>query len=196
MHISTKRALPVLIALAAFATPALADPIAEGGPELIVSFDIRPAQCPNRVITELGFGPAILPTAIVGTDDVDVNDISANSLLLIVPEGGGFGGIGIPPIDTETEDVATPVDDPSDCNCTADGSDVVLDLSALFDQDAILDQLELVNPDAVQPEFELCITGLLNNGTPFRGCDCILVNFTPPVATSSSTWGRVKSTYR
>ncbi len=163
---------------------------------LTVFFDIRPEQCPNRLISGgFPFGPPTVPTAVLGTGDVDVSNIQVSSILLIVPGGGGYGNITIPPLETGTADVATPVDDPSGCNCTDDGPDVQLDLTALFDQDAILNALQLVNPDNVEPVIDLCITGNLLDGTPFAGCDCVVVDIIP-LATEPSTWGRVKSGYR
>jgi hypothetical protein len=183
-----------LLALAPLARTASAEEIPVG--DLTVFFDIRPEQCPNRLITGFdGFLPPTVPTAILGTDEVDVTNIQASSLLLIVPGGGGFGDISIPPIQTDELDVATPVEDPSFCNCTAAGPDVTLDLTALFDQNAILNALEIVNPGNVQPEFELCITGVLENGAPFIGCDCVLVD-TIPLGVQPLSWGRAKSGYR
>ncbi len=163
--------------------------------DLTVFFDIRPEQCPNRLISGQGFLPPSMPTAIVGTDELDVTNIQPTSLLLILPGGGGFGDFTIPPIQVGTQDVATPVEDPSFCNCTSDGPDVALDLTALFDENAILNALELINPDNQQPEFELCISGTLLNGTPFIGCDCVLVDIVP-VSVEANSWGRVKSGYR
>lgn len=165
---------------------------------LQVSFDIHPTVCPNPFnpwwITRSG----IVATAILGTPDLDVSNISMSGLVIVVPGGGGFedcggGGCGIPvpPIEVTINDVATPVVDPEECECTTDGADAFDDLYIVFDHDDITDALGGVSPG---DEFEFCIQGHLNDGTPFEGCDCVYI--TAPLPVESSTWGKVKSGYR
>jgi hypothetical protein len=173
-----------------------AAPAHAGGP-ISVFFDLRPAECPNRLYAGANRGGLLLPAAVLGTGDLDTANIVASSLLLVVPGGGGYGEIVIPPISTAPADVATPVLDPSNCNCTFAGPDVLVDLTMDFDAGAVIDALELINPDNVSPgfEFPLCIRGSLADGSTFFGCDCVLID-APPVAVDAQSWGRVKSGYR
>jgi hypothetical protein len=110
-----RRPLVTLLVLATLAAAFVAcggdtDPLVESstGPDLgradlsgvavvPVSFDIKPASCPNP------FNPksrGVLPVAIVGSTDFDVNDIDVSSILL---EGA------IVPLRSRIQDVATAV---------------------------------------------------------------------------------------
>lgn len=172
----------------------IVDPLPGSNTDVVVSFDLKPTSCPNP------FNPnphellpiENVPAAILGTDSLAANNIQNNSLLLDVPGGGGFRmNTLIPPLQTGYEDVATPVPDPTGCQCTTAGPDGYVDLTMKFDSDAIALALGSVQPGAV---FELCITGLLMDGRPFRGCDCIFI--VGPVGVEPQPWGKVKSEYK
>jgi hypothetical protein len=164
---------------------------AASGQTLTVSFDIKPTSCPNP------FNPPHLllterfPTAILGTPDLDVRTLNAGSLVLVVPGGGGFGDTNVYPTQTGFEDVATPVADPSRCQCTEAGPDGDEDLTIKFDADDINDALGAVWGGQ---RIHLCIEGTTLEGAPFRGCDCIVI--VGPVSTEGASWGRTKATYR
>ena len=178
--------------------------IAHAGGTLLVSVDIDPRNCPNEFDPpNVGFVGPTLATAILGTGEFDPLQIQPSSLVLVVPGGGGLrgGGPGIPPINTGIEDVSTPVLDPELCECTAKGSDGFIDLTAQFDAAAVsaalcADPTAEYCPVSAGDIIPLCLEGLLLDGTPFRGCDCILIIDPAPVSVESMSWGRAKALYR
>jgi hypothetical protein len=112
----------------------------------------------------------------------------------LVPSGGGLQTAGanyVYPIQIGLEDVATPVEDPSRCNCTEEGADGFEDLTVQFDADDIAAALGAIWGGQ---RIHLCIEGELLDGTPFRGCDCIII--VGPVSVEAGTWGRMKASYR
>ena len=148
-----------------------------------VPLDIKPTSCPNAFNSGQ---QGVNPTAILGTMDFDVSMIDLTSILLNLPGGS------IAPIRTEFEDVAAPMPlEPNPCECTTDGPDGFVDLTLKFDAQEVT--AALVDP-VPGDEFEICITGTLLDGTPFEGCDCIII--LGPVYIESSTWGSVKSLYQ
>lgn len=173
-----------------------AGPLHAGGLE--VSFDVHPTVCPNPFNPWWPTRSGIVATAILGTQDLNVANISMSGLVIVVPGGGGFddcggGGCGVPvpPIEVTISDVATPVVNPDFCECTSDGPDAFDDLYVVFDHDDITNAIGGVTPGET---LVFCIQGHLNDGTPFEGCDCVTI--TAPLPVESSTWGKVKSTYR
>lgn len=135
---------------------------------LIVPFDIKPTSCPNplnvKPFNRQKGGPpnSVLPVAILGTEDFDVSSIDLSSILLE----------NVPPLRHSYEDVATPVDDPTDCACTSEGPDGNLDLTLKFRKADIVYALGTVMDGQ---EVPLTITGLLLDGTEFEGTDCVLI---------------------
>jgi hypothetical protein len=105
----------------------------------------------------------MLPLAILGTDDFDVFTIDLASIRLA----------GVAPARSSYEDVATPVADGADiCECTTEGPDGHLDLTLKFNVQDIVAALGEVNDG---DELELTLTGVLNDGTPIQGKDCIII---------------------
>jgi len=122
-----------------------------------VNVDIKPGSCPNPLNVK---SKGKLPVAILGTETLDVYDIDAASLTLS----------GVRPIRSSYEDVATPVADPCDCNCTEEGPDGYLDLTLKFYTQDVADALgEVEHKD----EITLFLDGLLYDNTIIEGFDCI-----------------------
>jgi len=121
--------------------------------------DIKPQSCPNPLNVR---SKGVLPVAILGTEDVNVYDINVPTLLLE----------GVAPIRSNYEDVATPVMDGQECECTTEGPDGYLDLTLKFETEEIVNALgEVVNGETLV----LTLTGESLDGTPIEGSDCILV---------------------
>jgi hypothetical protein len=176
---------------------------AHAGGTLLVPVDIDPRNCPNEFDPpNIGFAPTTLSAAVLGTDGFDSANIQPSSLVLVVPGGGGLrgGGPQIPPIDTGFEDVSTPVLDPKPCACIVLGADGFVDLTAVFDAAAVaaalcVDMTSEWCPLSPGDEIPICLEGVLLDGTPFSGCDCIQI-ITPPLPVESTSWGRAKALYR
>jgi hypothetical protein len=133
--------------------------------------DIKPGSCPNS------FNPGshgVLPVALVGTADFDVTQIDISSLTL--ERADGVGGTvapheGPPGPHTVYEDLATPFDGTL-CECQEAGPDGFLDLSMKFKTDELVPALELDTMPG-NSAVKLVLRGLMLDGEPFIGQDCI-----------------------
>jgi hypothetical protein len=124
-----------------------------------VYLDIKPESCPNPINTS---SKGVLPVAILGTADFDVTEIDISTLLLA----------GVAPIRSSIEDVASPLVDGEECECTTEGPDGLLDLTLKFMTQEIIHAMGSVAND----EFRtLTITGTLLDGTPFEASDCVRI---------------------
>ena len=137
--------------------------IIEPKPALWVAVDIKPGSCPNPVNVK---SSGVLPVAILGTDDYDITTIDPTSIRLT----------GIEPLRSSFEDVATPVSDANDCNCTEEGPDGFLDLTLKFKTQRIVEAIGDVNDGDI---LVLELTGVLIDPIPFEksieGADCVLI---------------------
>jgi hypothetical protein len=95
-----------------------------------MELDIKPAGCPNPLNVKLfdwyldsSPKPPVFPTAILGSETVDVYDIDVSTILLE----------GVPPLRHAYEDVATP-DGRVDCACNDFDGDGYMDLTLKFDR--------------------------------------------------------------
>jgi hypothetical protein len=141
--------------------------------------DIKPGSCPNAFNIKLfEFAEdnkpkkgGLLPVAIVGTMDFDVNDIDVSTVLLegVAPLTKGSG----------IRDVTRPADDTSDCGCTLEGPDGIDDLQLKF----ISQQIAAAIAPGIQGDRLLTLTGQLLDGTEFEASDCIRIvgRATPPI---------------
>ncbi len=124
-----------------------------------VAVDIKPGSCPNPVNVK---SSGVLPIAILGTEDVNVITIDPTSIRLA----------GVEPLRSGYEDVAGPVSDSNDCNCTTEGPDGFLDLTLKFKTQRIVEAIGDVNDGDV---LTLELTGVLFGERPIEGADCILI---------------------
>jgi len=128
-------------------------------PALVVAVDIKPTSCPNPLNVK---SSGVLPVAILGSEDLDVSEIVPTSIQLA----------GIDAIRNDYEDVATPLLDVNDCNCTKAGPDGYLDLTLKFKTQRIVEAIGEVNNGDV---LTLQLTGVLFGERPIEGTDCILI---------------------
>jgi hypothetical protein len=141
-----------------------------------VHADIKPGSCPNSYNRG---SRGVLPVALVGAADFDVNEIDFSSV--VISRADGIGGSwapheGPPGPHSVVEDVATPFNGET-CDCHELGGDGIPDLSMKFKTQDLVDALELgdlPSGDLV----ELVVSGNLNDGTAFQASDC--VRLVPP----------------
>ncbi len=128
-----------------------------------VAVDIKPGSCPNPFnVASRG----VLPAAILGSDDFDVNTIDTASIFLE----------GVPAIRSSYEDVASPVDDANECVCTTEGPDGYTDLTLKFRTQEIVE--ELINTPGGLAEGQtlaLKLRGELTDGRVIAGSDCVVL---------------------
>ena len=128
-------------------------------PIIEVAIDIKPQSCPNPLNVN---NKGLLPVAILGSEDFDVGMIDVATIRLE----------GVAPIRSSYEDVAAPVIDGQECECTTEGPDGYLDLTLKFRTQDIVDALgEVVNGEVLV----LTLTGELSDEMPIVGEDCIRV---------------------
>ncbi|MHC4692137.1 MAG: hypothetical protein ACYS67_05290 [Planctomycetota bacterium] len=127
---------------------------------LEVAVDIKPRSCPNPINVK---SSGILPVAILGSEDFDVNIIDVASIQLA----------GVEPIRSSYEDVAAPVSDGNDCNCITEGPDGFLDLTLKFKTQDIVATLGEVNHNDL---LELQLDGVLHDETLIEGGDCVIIH--------------------
>jgi hypothetical protein len=132
-----------------------------------VDVDIKPGSCPNPLNVNEKC-PSVLPVAILGAEDFDVNTIHVASIRLI----------GVAPRCICYEDVASPVlNAQDDCNCTNDGADGFVDLTLKFNKQEVINAIGDVNDGEV---LQLVLTGNLIDGTKIEGFDCVkIIDKTP-----------------
>jgi len=121
-------------------------------PEPSIDVDIKPGSFPNSVNLK---SKGVLPVAILGTGDFDVNEVDFDTLLFGDPELIINGGTAVSPLRSALEDVS---------------GDGLLDLTLKFST-ADLVEYEALGPDTV----EGLLTGALFDGTPFEGMDSIRI---------------------
>ncbi|MHC4112541.1 MAG: GLUG motif-containing protein [Planctomycetota bacterium] len=124
-----------------------------------VTIDIKPGSCPNPLNVK---SRGVLPVAILGSSDLDINTIVATSVRLA----------GVAPIRDSCDDVAAPVSNGNGCECSTEGPDGFLDLTLKFETQKIVDAIgEVEHGD----ELVLELTGVLSDETPIVGSDCVII---------------------
>lgn len=128
---------------------------------LKVDVDIMPNICPNRPTSVSG---GILPVAILGTRNFNVNSIDQTSVKL------SYMDEEISLVNGIVKRVSRPVRDRQDiCDCTT-GKDRFNDLLFEPNISGIIESLGVVTDE---DQIVLTISGELKNGTIFKGRDCI-----------------------
>ncbi len=133
--------------------------------------DIKPGACPNSFNRNSN---DVLPVAVVGTADLDVNTIDVASVH--ISRADGVGG-SVPPRSSVLADDATPFVDGEPCECHKFGGDGLDDRVMNFSINELVAALKL-NGLPNGAVVELVVTGFLLDGTPFagtpfEGSDCI-----------------------
>ena len=124
-----------------------------------VAVDIKPGSCPNPLNVK---SKGVLPVAILGSADFDVHDIDVATIQLA----------GVDPNRSDYENVARPLVDADECECSAEEPDGYMDLTLKFDTQEIVGAIGTV---ADGDELVLELTGLLYDDTPITGADCIVI---------------------
>jgi len=132
-------------------------------PPVQVAVDIKPGSCPNPL------NPAsrgILPVAVLGAEDFDVNAIDIASIRLE----------GVAPVRSNYEDVSAQVVDGNECDCSTTGPDGYADLTLKFRTQNIVAELATQIEDLAQGDMlVLSLTGTLTDGTAIEGQDCVVI---------------------
>ena len=122
-----------------------------------VSIDIKPGSCPNPFNVK---SKGVLPVAILGTNELDVNDIDVATIRLS----------GVAAVRSGLEDVGIP-SELDDCNDL--GSDGIIDLTLKFSTQDIVAALGPVVDD---DEIVLTLTGTLKDETEIiKGEDTVVI---------------------
>jgi hypothetical protein len=146
-------------------------PITPGGVVIQVALDIKPTSCPNPFNVK---SRGVLPAAILGSENLDVEDVDPDSLRLLE----------VPPLRWGLEDVATPPDTlrriEDRLDCSSDGPDGNLDLTLKFDRQEVLAAIEehLGRPVEDREVIILTLTGKLRDeagGNTIQGEDVIWI---------------------
>ena len=127
-----------------------------------VALDIKPESCPNPLNLK---SKGTLSAAILGSQELDVNTIDVNSIRLV----------GVSAIRSSLEDIAAPVADANDCNCTIEGPDGYIDLALKFKNQKVVEQIfKDYNGDlAKEQTLGLELRGKLLDGSNIGGSDCV-----------------------
>lgn len=133
------------------------------GMPIPVSVDIKPSDCPNPLNVK---SRGVLPVAMLGSEDFDVNSIDLTSIRLA----------GVAPVRSRFEDVATPVSDLNDCACNTEGPDGFTDLVLKFRTPeivaALVDSCGTISKGDV---ISLTLTATLSSDQPIVGSDCVVI---------------------
>lgn len=127
---------------------------------LTVLFDLKPGSCVNPINNNHhgNANKAVVPAAIIGSQDFDISDIDVSTIMLE----------GISPVRWSIEDVTEPFDPGDSCGCVETEPDGIDDLTLKFYRSDLL----AAAGDLEEGRNPLTITGKLNDGTEFSAVDC------------------------
>lgn len=141
----------IKVAVAALAT--LANP----GPAVPVTFDVKPGSCPNPFNPK---GQGVVPAVILGSAAFDVNDLDVSTLRI---EGV------VSPVTIKLVDIGTEGENGCPCDENEDG---ILDMLLKF---SAQDIAAAIGPAEKGDVFTLQLTGRLFDGTVITGEDAVVV---------------------
>lgn len=171
-------------------SPVLFDLTIRGVQDVFV--DIKPQSCPNPLKLKAGdldgfdgrsgntmaagdgagdpaidegerASKAVIPVAILGTADFDVNEVDGATVMLE----------GVSPLRWNREDVSTPMgDDAEHCECNDYGPDGFEDLTLKFLKSAVVAAIGSVSDGDI---ISLTLTGQLLDGGSIEGADCMII---------------------
>jgi hypothetical protein len=124
-----------------------------------IVFDVQPGSCENNFNTK---SQGVTPMVIYGSSNLNVSDINLSTIRIN----------GVAPLRSSFERIGAPYAKVNDCDCSAAGSDNIMDLALKFDTQALVPSLAGV---ADGQRTTIIITGKLRNGTDFEGRDCVRV---------------------
>jgi hypothetical protein len=135
----------------------------EGAVPAVIGVDVKPGSCLNPINLA---SKGVLPVAVLGTEDFDVNAIDPASIMLA----------GVSALRSNYEDVAAHVIDGDECECNAEGPDGLVDMTLKFKTPQVVEQIinSLEDPVA-RDELVLVLTGALYDGTLIQGQDCVVL---------------------
>jgi uncharacterized protein YegL len=146
-----------------------------GSAQIDVPLDIKPGSCPNPMnVADKG----VLPVAILGTGDFDVNDIDVSTVTLE----------GVAPVQYAFGDVAEPyAGDLNDClSCWTNGPDGYADLTLKFPVQAVLAALGEVTDGEC---LVLTLTGQTTDDILISGTDIVKIIKKPKPQPTGSVGG-------
>jgi hypothetical protein len=131
-------------------------------PVVEVAVDIKPGSCPNPLNAA---SRGVLPLAILGTEEFDVNAIDATSVRL--------QDVGA--VRSSFKDVSAPAGG-EECLCVEQGPDGHMDLTLKFKVQQLVQALAVTVDDLVTDDvLMLNVTGVLIDETGIEGADCVIV---------------------
>lgn len=141
-----------------------------------VAVDIKPGSCPNPLNLS---SQGVLPVAVLGKEDFDVTSIYLPSIRL--------ADVAI--IRHSYEDVASPVTDGNECECTEDGPDGYTDLTLKFRTQDIVEQLIYSQDELAKGQtLALTLTGELFDDIGIEGTDCVRLVGNVPKCLAARRW--------
>jgi hypothetical protein len=169
--------LALMVSVSASAQVRVVDQSPVGNPPL-VTIDILPERCPNRVdiipdanlfsVTTARATNNGIPVAIVGSASFNVRTVDPLSLSLE----------GVAPKSYRYKDVTT-ADVPLEggCDCFVSGPDGIEDLLLEFDRDEVVAALQPINNGAAR---SVGLSLATKSGVVMQGWDCMIIRTMPP----------------
>jgi hypothetical protein len=131
------------------------------GTSKAIPVDIQPLSCSNSLNFK---AKGVLPVAILGTADFNVNDVDLSTIKL--------NGVPALAAQTKISEVAAPFAKSSDCDCAVTGPDSYADVNLKFDVQALAQSLAgSMDGDQVT----LTLTMKTKDGKDLEGKDCVII---------------------